>query len=421
MLWGESYLGGAKGEVGMATFLSLERGSRETVKRYYPVFRGEERKAWTARSLVALGVESVQYSLIPGLLSAEIRLIKLLPRNRVPGSFRLGGDNLCQLFRRVGGYQTFLAAGQIYHLELEFHLEQEPDPIVVHLSKPDIIASTRKISDASRKTIRRFLEHVGFCTRDELPSSIGLPAFFSWMSRVQSPTMTERDFVDVIGKPAFDALRNLHILEKYDVAKRILCNQLKGHRCEQIIIKNDNNPSYPYRARCHRLNKIIPLREMDVRRYTTLQSSFLNLLKRLFHISGTLDKRSSAVDDFGVTYLGRTKWRNRNTEVMFCHKPWSSLLPYYLLNRLGMQENTLVLAPARWIAGPELQRQYDSHSRVELLYLDEMLELKRGHLNLAIKYDHFEDQTLKLSGIPYAQVIDKHGRREVSKKEYKII
>ncbi|MCP4606941.1 MAG: hypothetical protein GY847_41595, partial [Proteobacteria bacterium] len=402
----------------MTTLLSFDNENKETSRNYYPIFTGKARKAWTAWPLVTQGVESVQYSLIPGLLSAEIRRIKLLPRGRVPGTWQLDGDSLCQMFRRVGSYKAFLASGSIYHVELEFHLVHDPEPVVVLLSKPGIIVSTRVISAASRETIRCFLELVGICSRDELPEATGLSAFFAWMSKVHCPTMTERDFVDAVGKPTFDALKSHHIIEKYDIAKRMLCDRLKDHPCEQKIDKPGVDPSYPYLARCGRVDKAVPLCTTDVQRYTTSQSTFLNLLKRLFHIAGTLDSRRSVVADLNVTRLGRARWRDKDTCVYFCYKSWSSLLAYFLQNRLDLQENALVLTPSRWMLPSSIQSQYNSKCRVELSYLDEMLELKDGELCLVPKCDYFEMQRLRLSDIPCALVFDKHGHREVNRSEY---
>jgi hypothetical protein len=76
-----------------------------------------------------------------------------------------------------------------------------------------------------------------------------------------------------------------------------------------------------------------------------------------------------------------------------------------------------MLTPARWIASSSLQNEFNSQSKVELVYLEDMLELSERSLTLKERYNHI-DSAVRKRQLPFGYALDHNGLRKIDRSEY---
>ncbi len=199
-------------------------GRHNEHEQYHSVFPGAGRKQWSDLPLILDGVNALSTAGIPNLLSVEIQNIKKIPRTRGPATvFKLFGDHLNFLIDHINGHQKTLAFGVPYHIEFMLRIEPEDIPIHLYLSHPGLIVTNRIVLPSSRKAIRDFLEFHGYCSASTSFSNPSLSDLFVWIARAGNPTMTQMEFVELLGRQAFEALCDSYILNRYDLAHQVMC------------------------------------------------------------------------------------------------------------------------------------------------------------------------------------------------------
>jgi len=243
--------------------------------------------------------------------------------------------------------------------------------------------------------------------------------FLDLLQQGARPKDLTSKFPAAIGPATFEALVATGILEEGDIADWYPCPG-GGDECPRRVVPNPGDAEHPFVAVpgsgvcC----KAVPLREEDLATHTTSIPAFVRVLRELLGLDGVFDLDEEL---FPCTVrIGQTVGEGLPREVLLATWPSCDGFAAFLRSRRGLPRGTLVLAPvrSRWLS-PDLEAQHGPGEKVELAFLEDLLEVRDGRLRRTQHTIGPGRASAAAQPSPFCLLIAHDGRRTLDEAEYR--
>lgn len=252
-------------------------------------------------------------------------------------------------------------------------------------------------------------------------------AFLRLLQQDREPVLHTAMFAEQIGGETFDALKRSGVLVRADPADWYPCGGPDGDGCPRRVVENPGNPEHPYIAVCGREPPgclDVPLTEANLEQTAVSVAGLARWLRELFDIQGTFELTDTVFPD--VLTLGQAQWGGINRDVFLAFAPLNPAFPTFLALRKKASQGTLVLVPTRLWVPTSLSDLHGPGDRVELLFLEDVLENQNGAIRLNLT-ESLPNAVREIASPcyspdrPFCRLLDQNGDRPISESEYRAI